>query len=200
MASRSMFPTAGRLLRGLAYMLHSCHSGGLITIHVPGVENVMADIASRPAKARAMFAPAASHLSDDEFRSSFDTAFPLPNNQVWKLVHVPDWLKYNVFETLRGKRLGLQQWAKPSEQGTGKRGSGTATSIKPTVGASLPQTPPTCSSLLLLPCGKVSTDSGIKSRFSQCPRLSEPSDKSMFWTDMQTLENPLLPSNPSTSP
>ena len=63
MASRSMYPKAGRLLRGLAYMLHTSHTGQIITIHVPGDENVMADVASRPAKALAMFAPTKTHLS-----------------------------------------------------------------------------------------------------------------------------------------
>ena len=81
MASRSIFLTAGRLLQGLAYMLYTCHTGQVITINIPGVDNVMADVASRLAKALAMIDPAKSHLSDDDFRSSFDIAFPLPNNQ-----------------------------------------------------------------------------------------------------------------------
>ncbi len=49
----------------------------------------MADVASRPA----MFAPTKPHLSNEDFRSSFDIAFPLPNEQEWKLSTVPDWLK-----------------------------------------------------------------------------------------------------------
>ena len=93
MASRSKFPTAGRFLRGLTYMLHSCHTGQVIMVQIPGEENVMADVASRPAKALAMFAPSKSHLSDEDFRSYFDIAFHLPNEQEWKLATVPDWLK-----------------------------------------------------------------------------------------------------------
>ena len=108
-ASRLLYPTAGRLLRGLAYMLHTCHTGQIITIHVPGEENVMADVASRPAKALAMFAPTKTYLSDADFCSYFDVAFTLPNKQEWALVTVPEWLKYNVFKTLRGKQLDLQQ-------------------------------------------------------------------------------------------
>ena len=57
MASRSIFPTAGRLLRGLSYMLYTSHVGQVITLHVPGEENKMADVASHPEKALAMFAP-----------------------------------------------------------------------------------------------------------------------------------------------
>jgi hypothetical protein len=68
---------------------------------------VMADIASRPSKAKQLFC-SMSVLSDIDFRLSFDTMFPLPNNQRWTLAAVPRWLRSNVFETLRGKRLALQ--------------------------------------------------------------------------------------------
>jgi hypothetical protein len=65
MASRSIFPTAGKLLRGLEYLLHTCYTGGIVTVHVPGPENIMADIVLRPAKALSLFAPTQSILSDD---------------------------------------------------------------------------------------------------------------------------------------
>ena len=116
MASKYIFPTAGRLLRGLAYMLNSCQAGEVITFHVKGVDNVMADLASQPSKAMAKFAPTNTHLSDVDFLSSFNTEFPLPNNQEWKLATVPEWLKFNVFKTLGRKRLDLQQWASQAEQ------------------------------------------------------------------------------------
>jgi hypothetical protein len=112
MASKSKSPTAGRLLRGLAFMLYCAQAGRLTTVHVPGVENVMADIASRPTKAQQLFR-STSALSAINFRSSFDTAFPLPGNQQWTLASVPSWLRYNVFKTLRGKRLALQLWMDP---------------------------------------------------------------------------------------
>jgi hypothetical protein len=200
MASKSIFPTAGRLLRGLAYMLHSHQSGGVITVHVKGEDNVMADLASRPSKAMATFAPTYTHLSDTDFLSSFNIKFPLPRNQEWKLETVPKWLKYNVFETLRGKRLDLQQWGNQSVTGTGKHGRSTVGYTKQAAVASLHPTQPTCSSLLLLPCGKASTVTDIKSKFSQCPKLSEPSPKSTFWTDTPIQESLPQPNTTSTSP
>jgi len=45
MASKSKSPTAGRLLHGLAFMLDCVHAGRLTTVHVPDVDNVMANIA-----------------------------------------------------------------------------------------------------------------------------------------------------------
>jgi hypothetical protein len=50
MASKSRSPIARRLLQGLSIMLFTNHAGRLTTIRVPGVENIMADIASRPTK------------------------------------------------------------------------------------------------------------------------------------------------------
>ena len=45
MASKSQGPTSGRLLRGLAVILQSNRAGRLTTVHVPGVDNVLADVA-----------------------------------------------------------------------------------------------------------------------------------------------------------
>ena len=41
----------------------------------------MADIASRPSKAHALFQAEQPILSDHEFVSTFDTTFPLPQQQ-----------------------------------------------------------------------------------------------------------------------
>jgi hypothetical protein len=103
MASKSRSPTAVHLLRGLSIMLFANHAGRLTTIHVPGVENIMADIASRPTKAQNLFC-ANAPLSDANFSQSFDTTFPLPDNQRWTLTDVPKWLKFNVFEMLHSGR------------------------------------------------------------------------------------------------
>ncbi len=148
----------------------------------------MADIASRPSKANAMFRSEGPALSDPKLILSFNTTFPLPDQQEWQLAMVPPWLKSNVFEMLHGRRLDLRQWTGPSGTGTGSRGSGIA-------GFSLaadkcqkgrPTMLRTCSSPLLSPCGKISTASDVRSKFSQLLSLSVPSPKNMFWTDMLT--------------
>ena len=148
MASKSKSPTAGRLLRGLAFMLYCTHAGRLTTVHVPGVDTVMADIASRPSKAQKLFR-AASPLSDPDFCASFDFTFPLPDNQTWTLATMPQWLRFNVFETLRRKRLDLQQWTGPNSNVTSKCGKCTAgsTADRDTPGKIL--TPALCTDRLL---------------------------------------------------
>ena len=202
MASKSLSPTAGRLLRGLAFMLHHYHAGRVTTVHVPGQDNIMADIASRPSKAHALFRCATPTLSDPDFLSAFNRMFPLPQQAQWSFAMVPLWLKSNVFETLRGKRLDLRLWTGPSGTGFGKRGRSTACSTPRTSTArSCP--PPmlaTCSSPLLLPCGRASTGSAVRSRFNQSLSRSAVSPKNTFWTDIPTLDVPPPPNTPSTCP
>jgi hypothetical protein len=148
----------------------------------------MADIASRPSKANAMFCSEGPVLSDPELISSFNTTFPLPNQQEWQLAMVPPWLKLNVFETLRGRRLDLRQWTGLSGTGTGSCGSGIAGFSQAAVKCqkSCPTMSRTCSSLLLSPCGKVSTALAVRSKFSQLLSLSMLLPKNMFWMDMLT--------------
>jgi hypothetical protein len=198
MASKANTPTAGQLLRGLAFMLHCHHTGRLMTIHVPGMDNVMADIASRPTKAQKLFhSPTA--LSDSAFCSAFDIAFPLPYDQPWMLASTPPWVKFNIFETLCGKQLALPLWTGLTGTTIGKLGLRTAPYM---THSQLPKQhtwTPTSFSRLLSPCGKDSTGTELLSWFSRSKRLSGMSPKGSFWMDIPTPEKPLLPNNPSTS-
>jgi len=188
MASKSRSPMAGRLLRGLAFMLYCHQAGRLTTVHVPGMDNIMADNASRPSKAHALFQAEQPALSDIDFVSAIDTTFPLPQHQAWQLAMVPLKLKSNVFETLCGKQLELQQWTVQCASAIGAHGRGIVNYSHSTSGVntSLPTTLKTCSSCLLLPCGKASMASEVESRFSLLKSHSEPLPKSMFWTDTVT--------------
>jgi hypothetical protein len=182
MESKSSTPTAQRLLRELAYMLYCHRAGRLTTIHVLGPQNIMADIASRPSKAQTFFRTTTPVLSDHDFLSSFNVSFPLPDQQAWGLAQVPPWLKSNVFEMLRGKQLDLQLWMGSNGNGTGGRGRCIATSTCSTAKAPLfpHMMSKTCSSHLLLSCGKASMASDVRSRFSQSQLLSGPLPKDMF--------------------
>jgi hypothetical protein len=198
MASKANTPTAGRLLRGLAFMLHCHHTGHLATFHVPGTDNVMANITSRPTNAKKLFrSPTA--LSDSAFCSAFDTPFPLPDHQLSLLAATPPWVRFNVFKTLRGKRLALPLWMGPIGTAIGKLGRHTAPYMAHRLYPIQHIPTRTSSSCLLLPSGKDSTGSELQSRFSWLKGLSGTLLKSLFWMDIQTPERPLLPSSPSTS-
>jgi hypothetical protein len=198
MASKSSTPTAGRLLRGFAFMLHCHHAGRLTTVHMPGPENVMADIALRPTKAQQLF-HSPSVLSDTAFCSAFNAAFPLPDNQQWMLATSPPWVKFNVFETLHGKQLALPLWTGPNGTNIGGRGRHTVPGMAHHQRPGLRSQTLTSSSHLLLPCGKGSTDAELKSRFSLSKKLSGTLPKSLFWTDVETPEKPPQPNKPLTS-
>jgi hypothetical protein len=81
MALKSKSPTAGCLLQSLAFMLYSCHVGRLTSVHVPGVDNVMVNIASWPSKAQTLFC-AASLLSDtaSSHRLTLSSLCPMPRH------------------------------------------------------------------------------------------------------------------------
>ncbi len=177
-------------------MLFANHAGRRTMIHVPGVDNIMADIASRPTKAQKLFC-ANAPLSDTDFSLSFDTAFPLPDNQLWSLTNVPKWLKFNVFETLRGKQLALRQWTGPSAHATGERGRRTSPYTPAAMGQGLRRT---SSSHLLSPCGKANTASYLRSKFSRSSGLSGTLPKGSFWIDIQTQDKRPWPSNDLTCP
>jgi hypothetical protein len=150
MASKAATPTAGRMLRGLAFMLHCHHAGPLIMVHVPETDNVMADIASRPTKAQKLFhCPTA--LTDSAFCSAFDAAFPLPDDQQWTLASSPPWVRSNVFETLRGMRLALPRWTGPNGPSIGQPGRRIAPCTVPILIHGPQHLTPTSSSRLLLP-------------------------------------------------
>ncbi len=200
MASKLKSPTAGRLLRGLTIMLYCAQAGCLTTVHVPEEENVMTNIASRPSKAKQLFC-STSALSDINFRSSFDIVFPMPDNQQWTLAAVPHWLRSNVFKSLRGKQLALQQGMDLSGTATGMHGKCTAGSIMmPPVKSKCHPSSKTNFSLLLLPCGKASMVTDIKSRFRWWHTHSDLFPKSLFWMDIPTHDAPRPPSMPLTSP
>jgi hypothetical protein len=198
MVSKSSTPMARQLLRGLAFMLYCHRDGCLITIYVPGPQNIMADIASRALKALTFFHATTPVLSDHDFLSLFNVVFPLLDQQAWGLAQVPHWLKSNAFEMLHGKRLDLQLWMGPNGSGTGGRGRHIAASTRSTAKAR--HSPhvrlKTCSSPLLLPCGNISTASDVRSRFSQSQLLSGPLPKDTFWTDIATRAAHHQPSTP----
>ncbi len=106
-------------------------------------------------------------------------------------------MKFNVFETLRGKQLALPLWTGPTGTAIGKLGQCTAPY---TTHSRLPvqrtQTP-TGFSRLLSPCGKDSMGTELLSQFSRLKELSGTSPKGSFWMDIPTPEKLLLPNNPS---
>jgi hypothetical protein len=81
MAAKSQYPTAGRLLRGLAAIQRATRAGPLTVVSIAGKTNNMADLASGSYNTAAL-------VPDSPFLLHFNTRFPLPQNLSWKLVHL----------------------------------------------------------------------------------------------------------------
>ncbi len=111
MAAKSLRPTAGRLIRGLALRQRTVQMAPLQVLHVPGEQNVMADTASRLAK---MLRPLASNpdsgnldefpeIDDADFLTYFNLQLPLIQGASWRIVHPPPELLSLVILMLEGK-------------------------------------------------------------------------------------------------
>jgi hypothetical protein len=91
MADHSQAPTAGRLLRDLAAVQRSTQAGPLTINSIAGIDNDMADVASR-----------SFHITcPTTFLTFFQHRFPLPQQKSWTLVPLTP-------TTLAGKQLPMQ--------------------------------------------------------------------------------------------
>jgi hypothetical protein len=64
-------------------MLYFYQARQLTTVYVPKPDNIMADFASCPSIANALFQAEGPNLSDNDYVSLFGIAFPLPKQQTW---------------------------------------------------------------------------------------------------------------------
>jgi hypothetical protein len=178
MADRSKGPTAGRLLRGLAAVQRTTQAGPYTVASVAGKKNQMADVASR-----------SFHIPDNQcFLTFFNTSFPLPQQQSWRIVQLMHAPTSNVISTLAGKQLPLPQWTKHYEPKTGRAGS----NLRPTP-AAIPtySRPPracsrTSSSVSLHGSGVGTTAEDIKSRLKPQKPPSVTSHRPSCWLDTPT--------------
>jgi len=114
MADKSQSPTAGRLLRGLAAIQRASQAGPLTVASIAGIENSMADVASRSF--------GQNRVPDSCFLSQFTNSFPLPQHKSWRHVHLTPETILLVTSTLHGTRLPLQQWMTGFKPRTGTTG------------------------------------------------------------------------------
>jgi hypothetical protein len=128
MSARGNSPTiAHRLLRGLAMRQRSTHSTCPVVVSIAGVENILADVASRaiPAKLDWKVENSSCHNSPPNtcFLTYFAARFPLPQTCSWQIVTPTPELLSNVISTLRGQRLQMQRWILPPEHPRGESGA-----------------------------------------------------------------------------
>ena len=179
---------AHRLIRGMAIRQRMLESAPVSITHVAGVDNALADIASRPI----------TQLDDDTaFLTHFDCNFPL-QNRYWQRASPRPAQLYNVILTLRGQRLTLQRWTGQSEPAAGAGGASTAPTVELIPGSGTPMRPPGANYSWALPPGLVLDAMGKEGRLEHKP-WKKPCvtwHKPSCWRDTSTHDVSLDPAAP----
>ena len=99
---------AGHLLRATALRQHTHHSAPLQVIHIKGIDNKMADVASRSFNDQQFINP-------NKFLQTFSNIFPLQKTY-WKEYHMPKKTSSKVISCLRGQPSTMALWTKITKQ------------------------------------------------------------------------------------
>jgi hypothetical protein len=205
MATRSASPISFRLLRGLAMRQRLTKSAPPAIFHVAGVQNILADVASRPVKGVAshfhLLEKNPSAMCPDEFLTIFNSKYPLPQDQPWTSVQPPFDLWSSVISTLRGQRLPLRQWTTTLDQRPGKTGPIMPESARSTPGCDITPSRRSRPISLPLPPGFALASSGTQSKLDtnlwkkRCVTWRKP----CYWLDTTIPDEPMAPKS-STCP
>jgi hypothetical protein len=200
MSSRGKSPTvAHRLLRGLAMRQRTTHSSCPAVISIPGVENTMADVASRRipeieeiGAQPDIFKP--NLPPNFKFLTYFAARFPLPQPCCWQIATPMPEMLSNVISTLRGKRLLLQRWTQLPELQVGNLGKSMHTSVNLTHSSEMCPSLSNNNPCWPLPPGFELDPTGmvgkLDSRVSRKPSVMW--HKPKFWQDSPTLGDDMV--------
>jgi hypothetical protein len=114
--SSSKSLVAGRLTRALALRIHTNQASPLISVSIAGVNNEMADVASRTFNKKSA-TPTTFQYSDAEFLQFFSSTFPLQDGS-WSVFRLSNKLTSQIFSELRGKTSTLASWLRITQTGS----------------------------------------------------------------------------------
>jgi len=199
MASRSSSPISFRLLKGFAMRQRTTRAAPPAVFHVAGLQNVLADVASRPVPGVAahfhLLEKSPGAMCPETFLTLFNSSYPLPQRRPWHNVQPPSDLWSNVIATLRGQRLMLQRWTIKSGANISETGKHTPVRATSTLGFATTPSRANKSTSLPLPPGFALASSGMQSKLDTrlwkkpCVTWHKPSS----WLDSKTLGKPTDP-------
>jgi hypothetical protein len=201
MATRSASPISFRLLKGLAMRQRLTRSAPPAVFHVAGIENILADVASRPLTGVGshfhLFEDNPRAMCPTEFLTIFNSTYLLPQAQPWTSVQPPSDLWSNVISTLRGQKLPLRQWTTKLDQRPGTTGPSMPASVTSTHGCATTPSHPSKPTSLPLPQGFVLASSGTRSKLdiNLWRRRYVTWHKPCFWPDTTTRDERTAPEN-----
>ena len=183
---------AAKLLRLLAFRMYMRKAAPAMTIGVAGIENDMADVASRSFKDGGAF------IKHMPLLTYFQKNFPLPQGKSWKEFHVPSDLLSRVISCVRGEALPMASLLrlKKAEVSIGNTGAPMPNSavLRQISKARQVKKSTSSSQVLLHGSGRVTTDAEIKSKFLPSLKRSRPSARPSSW-----VQNRLRSTEPTTS-
>ena len=176
--STSTSTIAGHLLRALAVRQHINRTSPLSTVHIKGVENKMADIASRS------FIDRAFKQTNKTFLQTFSIMFPLQNDS-WQEFHIPNKLASRVISCLHGKPLAMASWVKITrpEKNIGSTGAHTHNNSTKTNTwtHAMNKNKSSSSQPLLHGSGAAIMAKDVLSKLNQCHKRSQPYPRPLNW-------------------
>jgi hypothetical protein len=174
---------AGQLLRALALRLKKRKVSPLTPLHIEGAKNAMTDIPSRSFNPRKKWYCADD---DDALRSLFNDKFPLPNQQLWTIVHVSNRIFTKVLSVLWMEPFSMEEWQRLPRPGrhTGAVGEPTASLWEWTLIYRESSTKTSCdiSQVSRERCDKAPMAEAVKSEVEQFLRRSQPLASRLPWT------------------
>ena len=186
-ASRS--PIAGRLTRALAMRIHVNQASPLTSLSIAGVDNTMADTASRTFH-RNTATNTTFAINDDEFLLTFNSSFPLQDHS-WQGFRLSSKITSRVFSELKGEASTLASWRRLTRKGSAIGTIGDCSSHRSVMWTPCLQTsPPTSASNSSPPLPNTSAlvPAAKATKYALAPSKSRsaPSARPSSWTDSQT--------------
>ena len=180
---------AGHLLRALALRQQLCRSAPLLVISIAGLDNDMADVASRYSSDKKL------QYRSPSLHDHFNTFFQQTDS--WEAFHFPQKLTSLVMSSLLGTRLTLESWRRLPGlvKSTGSTGLVTQKASASTRYSKIPilSSETSSSQLSLRGSGRVTTAAEMKLEFQASLKRFRPSARQSNWlatkapsTDLQT--------------
>ena len=183
---------AAKLLRFLSFRIHMRKSAPPMTIGVAGIDNDMADAASRSFKDGGAF------IKKLPLLTYFNSTFPLPQGKSWKEFQIPSSLSSRVISCVRGEALPMASLLrlKKAAINTGSTGAPMPNSaaLRRISKERHNKRSTSSSQVLLHGSGRATTEEAIRSKFHQSLMRSQPSARPSSW-----VQNQLRSTGPTTS-
>ena len=171
---------ASLLLRALAIRQHISQASPLLTTHIQGNNNSMADVASRS------FTDHRFTNTNTPFIDIFNNIFPLQNDS-WQEYTIPTKIFSWVTSCLHGQPLAMELWTRTTkkEKNTGNTGQNMSQNSKPThiSQTALKLNKLSSSHHLLQGSGQVTMAEEVLSKFNQSKMRLLPSQRPLNWLE-----------------